>query len=124
MVGVVDVCLEVRHVRQQQHTAIAIDTAAIRAQTTSAIGLPLPLLSLWAGDSGYAAGVVVAPEPRAEEACTNDVGASEAPFKKKAVHRNSVVLHVRKCVLPLLKMYVPTKGSVEGLWQQICQWLS
>lgn len=124
MVGVVGVCLDVRQRRTTLHIAIAIDTAAIKKQTISAVGLPLPLPSLWAGDVGYAAGIVVATEPRAEEACTKDVGASEAPFKKKAVHTKSEVLHSRKYVLPLLNMYVPTKGSAAGLGQQNCQWLS
>ena len=124
IVGVVGVCLEVRQRRQTLYTAIAIDTAAIKKKTITTVVLSLSLPSLCAGDVVSAAGGFVATEPRAEEACTKDVGASEAPFEKKAVHANSVVLHPRKIVLPLLKKYVPTKGSAAGLRQQTCQWLS
>ena len=100
---VVGVCLEVR--RAQQHTAIAIATAAkaIKKKTISTMVPLLPLPSLWAGGVTSAAGVFVATEPRVEEASTKDVGASEAPFEKKAVPTNSVALYPRKIVPPPLK---------------------
>ena len=100
IMDVVGVCLEVR--RAQQHTAIAIATAAkaIKKKTISTMVPLLPLPSLWAGGVASAAGGFVATEPRAEAAC---IGASEAPFEKKAVPTNSVALHPRKIVLPPLK---------------------